>query len=121
MSEYLGRFNSIKVRLELTSFCQALLLVWSFNSIKVRLEQWGNMIINTLMTFQFHKGTIRTRANKRGRFDLSQFQFHKGTIRTDKDKLLSGQVFQSFNSIKVRLEQERILHRKQHQSYVSIP
>ena len=52
-----------------------------FNSIKVRLEQWANMIVNTLMTFQFHKGTIRT----------SHIASHV-------------EVGLGFNSIKVRLE-----------------
>ena len=36
------------------------------------------------MTFQFHKGTIRT-AKIQGQIDKNtKFQFHKGTIRTVK-------------------------------------
>ena len=54
-----------------------------FNSIKVRLEliliyqMFGNI------SFQFHKGTIRTQIKKVLIILLIPiFQFHKGTIRT---------------------------------------
>ena len=53
-----------------------------FNSIKVRLEQWFHFGALINISFQFHKGTIRTVSRPCGRFSYLQFQFHKGTIRT---------------------------------------
>ena len=97
-------FNSIKVRLE-PSVCFFFCVVINyFNSIKVRLEQIWRTLPNSLYTFQFHKGTIRT-SNINIRFlnllnfnsikvrleptswcsttsVIGVFQFHKGTIRT---------------------------------------
>ncbi len=52
-----------------------------FNSIKVRLELSGNAVIDTKLSFQFHKGTIRTVL-----------------------PVLSLPLKLNFNSIKVRLE-----------------
>ena len=37
----------------------------------------------TLMTFQFHKGTIKTVIMTKGGFLSDKFQFHKGTIKTN--------------------------------------
>ena len=34
------------------------------------------------ITFQFHKGTIKTETSHRQIILLIQFQFHKGTIKT---------------------------------------
>ena len=57
-----------------------------------------------LAIFQFHKGTIKTRAlERRERFSL-RFQFHKGTIKTT-DQLADLLADLYFNSIKVRLKQ----------------
>ena len=74
-----------------------------FNSIKVRLEHRGHHTTIGEKTFQFHKGTIRTKeavavAAALGDFNsikvrlelvadelpagALEFQFHKGTIRT---------------------------------------
>ena len=61
----------------------SILLHSDFNSIKVRLEPSGtsgSTIIN--VSFQFHKGTIRTNDIKAVRNLDYKFQFHKGTIRT---------------------------------------
>ena len=76
------------------------------------------------MSFQFHKGTIRTELQQNQDFDLQHFnsikvqleqvaedgekhddifQFHKGTIRTP-EKKQKRLVFFNFNSIKVQLE-----------------
>ena len=35
-------------------------------------------------SFQFHKGTIRTRRWMRNKVPGRTFQFHKGTIRTER-------------------------------------
>ena len=53
-------FNSIKVRLELTAFLVISAIHRYFNSIKVRLEQSSYLRSTTSLSFQFHKGTIRT-------------------------------------------------------------
>ena len=76
-----------------------------FNSIKVRLELPGRRRMERELSFQFHKGTIRTLANYAvitsycknfnsikvrlerqpgdvGKGAATLFQFHKGTIRT---------------------------------------
>ena len=53
--------------------------------------------------FQFHKGTIRTNFVNVSGNHISVFQFHKGTIRTLKDTIFDLSVG-NFNSIKVRLE-----------------
>ena len=80
-----------------------------FNSIKVRLEHDVFSTSDTANIFQFHKGTIRTRAGttvlellpnfnsikvrleQRKLVKLlraNKFQFHKGTIRTVRVHLL---------------------------------
>ena len=79
-------FNSIKVRLELVSAVVQNIGNINFNSIKVRLEPIALDKLKELLSFQFHKGTIRT----------SFFQ------------LLSTFQVQYFNSIKVRLEPKYI-------------
>ena len=77
-----------------------------------------------MITFQFHKGTIRTIVSLspispityfnsiKVRLELlsqltaaiiRKFQFHKGTIRTIYEKV-NGEYILNFNSIKVRLE-----------------
>ena len=53
--------------------------------------------------FQFHKGTIRTNFVNVSGNHISVFQFHKGTIRTDFSVAICL-VILYFNSIKVRLE-----------------
>ena len=74
-----------------------------FNSIKVQLEHISSQRGFGLITFQFHKGTIRTTDVQRQIEQTNLFQFHKGTIRTiclnDYYKLN-----RNFNSIKVQLE-----------------
>ena len=55
------------------------------------------------LTFQFHKGTIRTLSRYSGVKNSLSFQFHKGTIRTLRP-VSSEQSVSDFNSIKVRLE-----------------
>ena len=77
-----GNFNSIKVRLERSVSILPLLCFYNFNSIKVRLEQGAQVPDASISsTFQFHKGTIRTRAH---------------------DTRTRARTY--FNSIKVRLE-----------------
>ena len=55
------------------------------------------------LTFQFHKGTIKTRMQPQHTIRRGRFQFHKGTIKTQEN----GETilpFDYFNSIKVRLK-----------------
>ena len=60
------------------------------------------------LSFQFHKGTIRTSFFERQFYVDSLFQFHKGTIRTSR-MLCVAAVFNYFNSIKVQLEHTTVL------------
>ena len=76
-------FNSIKVRLERTKFLKSLLFKEYFNSIKVRLELSIKAIRPMSVSFQFHKGTIRTDSDFVSQVLAHLFQFHKGTIRTN--------------------------------------
>ena len=100
----LNNFNSIKVRLEPTSFSCEAREAYNFNSIKVRLEHGGGNHCFGRLLFQFHKGTIRTLLEiadaaqmpfyfnsikvrlelleKQEGIEIEEFQFHKGTIRT---------------------------------------
>ena len=55
-------FNSIKVRLKQALTILAELFIQYFNSIKVRLKQTKNQRYKHSYKFQFHKGTIKTRA-----------------------------------------------------------
>ena len=75
-----------------------------FNSIKVRLKRMFlcKSRINS-STFQFHKGTIKTRIFNPVVSVAFEFQFHKGTIKTEVARLLPAPQ-QDFNSIKVRLK-----------------
>ena len=99
----LYHFNSIKVRLKLTPLPTAPLKGLYFNSIKVRLKlEYSNLPIDYI-TFQFHKGTIKTLLPFFTRFLSIKFQFHKGTIKTIRRRLFWC-IFWHFNSIKVRLK-----------------
>ena len=54
-----------------------------FNSIKVRLKlSSGSGHPGASVPFQFHKGTIKTDLSHRHLFTAQIFQFHKGTIKT---------------------------------------
>ena len=55
------------------------------------------------MTFQFHKGTIKTNDLRSAGLNAKLFQFHKGTIKTD-DVYHGSTSTPDFNSIKVRLK-----------------
>ena len=57
------------------------------------------------MSFQFHKGTIRTPFFSRMDGVRGIFQFHKGTIRTFK-MVNRHYCLEYFNSIKVQLEHD---------------
>ena len=48
----------------------------------MRLEPDKSPTPIALISFQFHKGAIRTAATVQGQAALMQFQFHKGAIRT---------------------------------------
>ena len=80
-----------------------MMMLRNFNSIKVRLEQSRRTDIPLFLSFQFHKGTIRTVGFLRLPGSCYRFQFHKGTIRT-KSHSPEVIVIVYFNSIKVRLE-----------------
>ena len=54
-------FNSIKVRLKLYDADFVLIIMTYFNSIKVRLKPMRTTSNSTDKTFQFHKGTIKTK------------------------------------------------------------
>ncbi len=75
-----------------------------FNSIKVQLKQAHfNVNVSSLMSFQFHKGTIKTLGYEEVDPRLLLFQFHKGTIKTfSYDASYPCSYY--FNSIKVQLK-----------------
>ena len=78
-------------------------LIHHFNSIKVRLKLSATATAKPDVTFQFHKGTIKTVSGGFNALGSMLFQFHKGTIKTvDKTIGLVGDC--NFNSIKVRLK-----------------
>ena len=54
-------FNSIKVQLRRLTKDLVLFPVTDFNSIKVQLRQLEDIKNRASKTFQFHKGTIKTR------------------------------------------------------------
>ena len=60
MMSRLSDFNSIKVRLERHSSDTPDTGHRHFNSIKVRLELKSRIDMQDALSFQFHKGTIRT-------------------------------------------------------------
>ena len=62
------------------------------------------------ISFQFHKGTIKTGGFFDAYSDWVTFQFHKGTIKTLKEKQMSFFLLSYFNSIKVRLK--RVLRKE---------
>ena len=59
----LPNFNSIKVRLKLSSVLFPNVVISYFNSIKVRLKPKPREPDGDLDEFQFHKGTIKTEAH----------------------------------------------------------
>ena len=63
INRYLPDFNSIKVRLKLVVDCDKAIQLLYFNSIKVRLKLVLTMLLQFVMRFQFHKGTIKTYIN----------------------------------------------------------
>ena len=54
----------------------------NFNSIKVRLKLRKSFRDVIDLSFQFHKGTIKTIHNEVVYVKHPKFQFHKGTIKT---------------------------------------
>ena len=68
-------------------------------SIKTELH---NVIELGVEVFQFHKGSIKTYRGKMIESYFSLFQFHKGSIKT-MPQTVSSVTFRHFNSIKVRL------------------
>ena len=95
-------FNSIKVQLE-PEFGLYKSQIDDFNSIKVQLEHKIVLKTTSVLEFQFHKGTIRTKLSTELFGVLTLFQFHKGTIRTYQ-VFCSHHRLSDFNSIKVQLE-----------------
>ena len=69
-------------------------------TIKTFHSRWTHPLDNR---FQFHKGTIKTLAGSHCSSRTAKFQFHKGTIKTDTERL-GCVVASNFNSIKVRLK-----------------
>ena len=76
-------FNSIKVRLEPRLFCRSMPMNSDFNSIKVRLEPAGASDGDYKSQVNFNSIKVRL---EHGFFtnlqQIISFQFHKGTIRT---------------------------------------
>ena len=96
-------FNSITVRLE-RNFNGNYPIVPCFQFHKGTIRTRAGLSYKLLKyLFQFHKGTIRTRLRAIEMLLLIVFQFHKGTIRTFKAAGLNPYLM-NFNSIKVRLE-----------------
>ena len=60
MAQAKRNFNSIKVRLEQVNVADSDAQNLNFNSIKVRLEHPASISFNVVVSFQFHKGAIRT-------------------------------------------------------------
>ena len=96
-------FNSIKVRLKPV----ARLVSWSkrpnFNSIKVRLKLKIVLLVSVSVIFQFHKGTIKTRAKRKVPHWRRYFNSIKVRLKLWRFKKLTIK-FKHFNSIKVRLK-----------------
>ena len=62
--------------------CIAIIFLSDFNSIKVRLKRVSVICTALSVSFQFHKGTIKTAGRPDEDSCSSIFQFHKGTIKT---------------------------------------
>ena len=60
------------------------------------------MLQQSLLLFQFHKGTIKPKGKKLTEGAKHEFQFHKGTIKPIADGV-TLHYYANFNSIKVRL------------------
>ena len=69
------------MRLELDNMRDSLFLL-HFNSIKVRLELSATANIDTSLSFQFHKGAIRTYYKDEGAF--SDFNFNSIKVRLER-------------------------------------
>ena len=76
----------------------------NFNSIKVRLKPSEDFRLSALLSsFQFHKGTIKTRPRNCLRIALTYFNSIKVRLKHDARYLLRTKMCY-FNSIKVRLK-----------------
>ena len=74
-----------------------------FNSIKVRLELGSGHAHRVAISFQFHKGAIRTNEALKVAFTGYNFNSIKVRLeRYDRADFIAGEMH--FNSIKVRLE-----------------
>ena len=80
---------------------------------------WSRLKAGMSLSFQFHKGTIRTLGSFAGIGNLLLFQFHKGTIRTI-TRNETETFIRHFNSIKVRLEPHS-QDRRNRAAEISIP
>ena len=76
---------------------------YNFNSIKVQLEHVTGKMKNSLPTFQFHKGTIRTSSPSTLFSVILDFNSIKVRLELSSDKMYQ-MCHIHFNSIKVRLE-----------------
>ena len=97
-------FNSIKVRLKRSDSVLGFVPRYNFNSIKVRLKLHDQDFRHQSLSFQFHKGTIKTDDGIQTQYYQHQFQFHKGTIKTTSSRSSQDGSIKYFNSIKVRLK-----------------
>ena len=83
----------------------------NFNSIKVQLKRHIDLVFGVCMlNFNSIKVQLKPLFSKRRPFNIS-FQFHKGTIKT-RMKQLSFAADNDFNSIKVQLKPLLRLHQE---------
>ena len=79
-----------------------------FNSIVVRLKGIPYIAVVAGKTpFQFHSGSIKRLCGCRKCVQHATFQFHSGSIKRTGTALKSRPAIASFNSIVVRLKEER--------------
>ena len=99
-------FNSIKVRLNRLTCGRVEGLDTLFQFHKGTIKPGKHYDDQTLAhLFQFHKGTIKPRRKELEDDTSGLFQFHKGTIKPF-NSFNASCFCASFNSIKVRLNQE---------------
>ena len=96
-------FNSIKVRLKLSTDPALTVHIINFNSIKVRLKLCCPCCSLNDKQFQFHKGTIKTKYEIIDPVALTNFNSIKVRLKLSTDPALTVHII-NFNSIKVRLK-----------------
>ena len=76
-----------------------------FNSILVRLKATHHRFVDPSDLFQFHTGSIKSTDNKVTHISRRRrFQFHTGSIKSEGISKEASRLYDSFNSILVRLK-----------------